>query len=227
MAIKSIWYDKIGAINLRFNEIIGNDDKKEYLNNIVKSQKISNSYIFAGNSGIGKMLFAKEFARKILCLENGDDNCTCVSCSMISNGNPDLITLDKQEDEEFIVRKEESFKEYEKINGIKTKKSSKSKKEDSETEKKKKKIISVDEVRNLISKLIEKPVCSQRKVCIINDKVIMFSNIIHDIMSLISNVVIHRNDISRKSIFIQNVHNRFLVTITFSKEQESDFGIIL
>lgn len=161
---------------MRFNEIIGNDDKKEYLNNIVKSQKISNSYIFAGNSGIGKMLFAKEFARKILCLKNGNDDCTCKSCSSINYGNPDLIILDKQEDEEFSTRREESIKEYEKLNGIKSRKSSKSKKEDSETEKKKKKIISVDEVRNLISKLIEKPVCSQRKVCIINDADAMNKN---------------------------------------------------
>ena len=161
---------------MRFNEIIGNDDKKEYLNNIIKNQKISNSYIFTGNSGIGKMLFAREFARKILCLENGDDNCICKSCVSISNGNPDLIILDKQEDEELDARKEESIKEYEKLNGIKSKRSSRSKKEDSETEKKKKKLITVDDVRNLISKLAQKPICSQRKVCIINDADTMNKN---------------------------------------------------
>ena len=60
-----------------FNEIIGNNKNKTVLEKIIKSNNISHSYMFTGKQGIGKFLFAKEFAKEILnsnvTLENNPD----------------------------------------------------------------------------------------------------------------------------------------------------------
>ena len=57
-----------------FEEIIGNEKNKKILNDILKSNKTANSYMFVGQESIGKMLFAKEFAKAILC-ENEEKPC--------------------------------------------------------------------------------------------------------------------------------------------------------
>lgn len=65
---------------MKFEEIIGNKEEKEVLENAVFSGKISHSYMFLGIDGIGKKLIAREFAKKILCLSN-EKNCEeCKSC---------------------------------------------------------------------------------------------------------------------------------------------------
>lgn len=50
-----------------FEQIIGNDDLKVYLERIVKKNVVPNSLLFAGPDGIGKGLFAETFARILLC----------------------------------------------------------------------------------------------------------------------------------------------------------------
>jgi len=52
--------DKLG-----FNSLIGNEKVKEVLESIVKNRNILHSYMFIGQEGIGKMIFAKEFANMI------------------------------------------------------------------------------------------------------------------------------------------------------------------
>lgn len=83
-----------------FENIIGNDGSKEILNNIIISNTISHSYIFSGISGIGKFLFAKEFAKAVLCLNNTIKPCGyCKSCESFENlNNPDVIIIDEQEE---------------------------------------------------------------------------------------------------------------------------------
>ena len=65
---------------MTFNQIIGNEKQKEYLNQIIENGNVLHGYLFNGMSGIGKKLIAKEFARKILCHEKGKDLCKCKSC---------------------------------------------------------------------------------------------------------------------------------------------------
>ena len=72
---------------MKFSEIIGNAEEKEYLAKSVKDNSFSQSYLFVGTEGIGKLLIAKEFAKKILCLENGEDNCLCKSCKCFDGDN--------------------------------------------------------------------------------------------------------------------------------------------
>lgn len=77
-----------------FEKIIGNPEIKAYLQNTIKSKKIANSYMFIGNRGIGKKLFAREYAKNMMCLENGECNDKCNSCIKFNAGsNPDYYEL--------------------------------------------------------------------------------------------------------------------------------------
>ena len=82
-----------------FSEIIGNEKNKEILANAIKTNKISHSYIFNGIEGIGKKIFAKEFAKKILCLEHKENCNKCKSCiEFDTNNNPDFYLLEPEND---------------------------------------------------------------------------------------------------------------------------------
>ena len=78
-----------------FEKIVGNNKIKEYLETSVKTKNISHSYMFVGRSGIGKKLFAREYAKQIMCLNEG--NCLenkCESCIKFEAGsNPDYTEI--------------------------------------------------------------------------------------------------------------------------------------
>lgn len=114
---------------MEFKNIIGNLDAKEYLNKSIEQNNVLHSYLFLGTEGIGKLLIAKEFARKVLCLENAKETCTCKSCTCFNSHNhPDFYIIN----------------------------------ENNET-------IKIDEIRDIVSKIIEKPITSNKKVYIINN----------------------------------------------------------
>ena len=75
-----------------FENIIGNNKIKDMLNETVSKSKILNSYMFVGQEGIGKKLFANEFAKSILCLSKEKEDCNnCESCiKFISSNHPDF-----------------------------------------------------------------------------------------------------------------------------------------
>lgn len=79
---------------MSFEKIIGNERIKQELQEAVKNNTISHSYLFSGENGVGKKLFAKEFAKMILCL---GDNKYCNKCSSCikfdSENNPDFVVL--------------------------------------------------------------------------------------------------------------------------------------
>lgn len=79
---------------MSFENIVGNDKIKEELKDAVKNNTISHSYLFSGEDGVGKKLFAKEFAKMILCLSD-DKYCNkCSSCIKFdSENNPDFVML--------------------------------------------------------------------------------------------------------------------------------------
>lgn len=113
---------------MKFDNIIGNTEIKDYLRKSIDNNNILHSYLFLGTEGIGKLTIAKEFAKYILCLEN-KEVCNCKSCICFDgNNHPDFNVIN----------------------------------EIGET-------IKIDQVRELISKIIEKPIVSNRKVYIIND----------------------------------------------------------
>ena len=85
---------------MSFEKIIGNEENKILLNNIIKNNSISHSYLFYGIDGIGKSLFAREFAKMILCL-NSSENKPCNECKSClqfnSDNNPDYYEIGLEE----------------------------------------------------------------------------------------------------------------------------------
>ena len=74
-----------------FDGIIGNDNIKKELSNIVTLNKLSHSYLFIGTEGIGKKNIASEFAKMILCLNEKKYCNLCKSCIEFNSGNhPDF-----------------------------------------------------------------------------------------------------------------------------------------
>ena len=49
-----------------FDEVLGNDRVKKELIKTIEQNKLSHSYLFIGTEGIGKKIIAKEFAKRIL-----------------------------------------------------------------------------------------------------------------------------------------------------------------
>lgn len=83
-----------------FNNIIGNNEIKKNLKALIDSNTVSHSYIFSGISGIGKFLFAKEFAKAILCLNSEERPCEhCKACEGFDNSNnPDITIIDEHDE---------------------------------------------------------------------------------------------------------------------------------
>lgn len=83
---------------MSFNNLLGNDSQKEILLNTVKDGRLGHSYIFSGPSGVGKKLFAIEFAKLINCtvgIDRRKDDCSCSSCSKIEKMiHPDVCLFE-------------------------------------------------------------------------------------------------------------------------------------
>ena len=56
-----------------FENIIGNKKIKETLEKTIENKVVTQSYMFLGNEGIGKRMFAIEFAKEILHSDNSPD----------------------------------------------------------------------------------------------------------------------------------------------------------
>ena len=81
---------------MSFDDVIGNEDVKNYLTKSIKTNNILHSYLFLGTDGIGKFKLAKEFAKKILCLEEAKDECNCKSCICYDgNNHPDFKIINE------------------------------------------------------------------------------------------------------------------------------------
>ena len=57
-------------IDLPFQHLIGNDQIKTYCRTMFEQGLVGHSFLFAGRDGIGKGLFALEFARLLLAQED-------------------------------------------------------------------------------------------------------------------------------------------------------------
>lgn len=109
-----------------FENIIGNNKVKKILSEI---KDPSHAYMFLGTEGIGKFLFAKEFAYKWLCESELRPCGKCKSCIQFAgNSNVDLNVIEPEDGS-----------------------------------------IKVEQIRNMIKKVYEKPIVSHKKIYIIND----------------------------------------------------------
>ncbi|HKG12874.1 MAG TPA: DNA polymerase III subunit delta' [Pyrinomonadaceae bacterium] len=68
-----------------FEQLIGNERAKEILRRMLRQRRVPGALLFAGESGLGKRLFALELARALNCREpRGAEACgACASCARI------------------------------------------------------------------------------------------------------------------------------------------------
>ncbi|MBO4981885.1 MAG: DNA polymerase III subunit delta [Lachnospiraceae bacterium] len=78
-----------------FQDIIGQEQIKEHLQNAVAAKKISHAYIINGEKSSGKEFIAKIFAMTLQCEKGGINPCQeCHSCKQALSGNqPDIIRV--------------------------------------------------------------------------------------------------------------------------------------
>ncbi|RMG75108.1 MAG: DNA polymerase III subunit delta' [Nitrospirae bacterium] len=86
-------------------DVIGHDKQKRILLSALKRGREATSYLFSGESGIGKTTFALEYAKVVNCLQRVQrdglpDACdSCASCRKISRLNhPDLKVVEPETD---------------------------------------------------------------------------------------------------------------------------------
>lgn len=70
-----------------FSRLVGNDHIKEILKRFLTNKRVPNSLLFTGEEGIGKRLFALEFARSLVCQnpQNGEACAKCRACLRAGN----------------------------------------------------------------------------------------------------------------------------------------------
>ncbi|HEX8266756.1 MAG TPA: DNA polymerase III subunit delta' C-terminal domain-containing protein [Pyrinomonadaceae bacterium] len=66
-----------------FDKLIGNNQIKEVFRRMISNRRIPNAFIFAGDAGVGKQLFALELAKTVLCRnpQSGEACDKCAACS--------------------------------------------------------------------------------------------------------------------------------------------------
>ncbi len=82
---------------MKFDDVIGNEEVKDYLRKSLENKNILHSYLFLGTEGIGKLKLAKEFAKFVLCQNNSEENCNCKSCLCFEgNNHPDFLCINER-----------------------------------------------------------------------------------------------------------------------------------
>ena len=106
-----------------FEKLVGNEQVKKYLKETIDTSLISHSYMFIGKEGVGKKLFATEYAKSILC-ETKED-----IAKFDAGSHPDFKIINTEKERTFTI----------------------------------------EQVRELQRKIIEKPIIAKKKIYILND----------------------------------------------------------
>lgn len=79
----------------KFTDIIGQEQLKEHLQNVISMNKVSHAYIINGERSSGKEFIARIFAMALQCEKGGTEPCgECHSCKQaMSNNQPDIIYI--------------------------------------------------------------------------------------------------------------------------------------
>ena len=136
-----------------FENIVGNNKIKESLKNAVKSNNVSHSYLFIGKAGAGKKLFAKDLAKKVMCLGSNYDAQDNVLRSTRDNKEKvesENLSLEFDNCDSCIKFDANSNPDFSIIvpDG---------------------KSIKIEQIRDLQARILEKPISSNKKVYIIDD----------------------------------------------------------
>lgn len=136
-----------------FENIVGNNKIKESLKNAVKSNNVSHSYLFIGKAGVGKKLFAKDLAKKVMCLGSNydaQDNVLRSTRDNTENVESENLSLEFDNCDSCIKFDANSNPDFSII--IPDGKS-----------------IKIEQIRDLQARILEKPISSNKKVYIIDD----------------------------------------------------------
>ena len=83
---------------MSFEKLIGNQKIKQILLSAIENDSVLHSYMFIGEEGIGKNLFAKEFAKMILCSSKNKPCEECKSCTQFNGQNhPDFMQIEPED----------------------------------------------------------------------------------------------------------------------------------
>ena len=172
-----------------FSNIIGNEQNKKVLQDIIKTNNVAHSYMFIGKDSIGKMLFAKEFAKAILCINSEKPCDKCKSClEFESNNNPDFNMIEPDG------------------NNVK-----------------------IDQIRDLVKNVYEKPIVSNKKVYIINDSNLMTKEAQNSLLKTLEEppeyvtiILISENE----NMFLPTIRSR-CAKIVFNKLKDQEIKTIL
>lgn len=100
---------------MSFDHIIGNDSVKSLLTHAICNNNILHSYMFVGPDGIGKSLFAKEFAKIILCNQHDTLQNPCHSCDSCiyfsSQNHPDFMFIQAEDGKTIKIEQIRYFQE--------------------------------------------------------------------------------------------------------------------
>ncbi len=88
---------------MAWSRIQGHDHLVDGFRQVAQRGRLAHAYLFAGPSGVGKHLFARELAKAILCegsTSNALEACDrCAACALVDAGtHPDLVTIARPED---------------------------------------------------------------------------------------------------------------------------------
>src|SRR4051794_15259841 len=89
-------------MGLSWQRVRGHDSQREGFRRAVARGRLAHAYLFAGASGIGKRLFARELARVLLCearpADRWDACDRCPACVQVEAGtHPDFYTAARPE----------------------------------------------------------------------------------------------------------------------------------
>lgn len=92
----------------------------EYFENYINSKKrFPQSIVLEGQDTLGAYFFALELARNVNCLNEKDENCTCLNCKWIKEGkHPSIISVSPVDFKEDATKTVISVKQIEKITSI-------------------------------------------------------------------------------------------------------------
>ncbi len=87
-----------------FTDILAQDHVIDHFNKAIKTDHISHAYIFTGQHGVGKTLFARELAKALNCKRAESDSCNCCpNCIRIeAHNHPDVFWTGREEKAKFI-----------------------------------------------------------------------------------------------------------------------------
>ncbi len=87
-----------------FTDILAQDHIINHFKETIIADHLSHAYIFTGQDGIGKALFAKEFTKILFCKKSKNDSCnSCLNCVRIEKDNhPDVYWIEIEEKAKYI-----------------------------------------------------------------------------------------------------------------------------